>query len=173
MGHSNSGLIFLLALAGCPRTEPPPGNSPVASSPGASVSIPPPPTAPPLATSPVEVRMTGAKPTAFQIVSTGPAVHLSRDIRIEQDPDSGRYPIGPLIQLVEKCDRVDAGACTPLPAGGTLTPVPWTGFDCDSQCPRACRANAYMGPGRFRYVVKSCDAAMQWESAWFDLPAYK
>lgn len=170
MGHSHSGLILLLFVAGCPKTEPPPGNPPGTSA-TPSVSIPPPPTAPPLAAPSVEVRiLSGPK---FEVVSTGPAVDLSRDVRVEQDPDSGRYPNGPLIQLTEKCEHVDAGACIRLPAGGKITPVPWTGFDCDSQCPRPCRANAYLGPGRFRYVVKSCDGTRQWESAWLDLPPYK
>jgi len=173
MGHSRSRLIFFLLLAGCPRSaDPPAGTSPVASASSAAV-IPPPPTAPPLPPPAVEVRMLGGKPAAFQVASLGDAVDLSRDVRVEQDPDSGRYPLGPLIQLTDKCDHVDAGKCVTLPAKGAITPVPWTGFDCDSQCPRACRANAYLGPGRFRYVVKSCDGTRQWESVWFDLPPYK
>lgn len=176
MGHSYSRLIVLMSLVGCPQSAGAPADppSPTKLASAGTAPLPPPTPGPAPSGGAVEVRLLGKRPTAFQVVVSGDAIDLSRDVTIEHEADSGRYPIGGIIQLIESCDKqLDAGTCVSLPAKGTITPVPWTGFTCDSQCPRACRANAYLGPGVFRYVVKSCDGKRQWASPYFTLPPYK
>jgi hypothetical protein len=170
MGHSYSRLIFFLALGGCPKAADPPVDPPPTPTPKLAVdaaapspTLPPPPGA-------VEVRLLG-KPGAFQVAVIGDGVDLSRDVIVEREADGGHPAL--TIQLIETCAGADAGACVSIPARTTFTPVAWTGMSCDSQCPRPCRANAYLGPGTFRFVVKGCDGRRRWESSWFQLPASK
>ena len=100
----------------------------------------------------------------------GDDVELSREVIVERNGDGGTALT---LQLIEMCGAPDAGACVSIPARATFTPVAWTGMSCDSQCPRPCRANYHLGPGTFRFVVRTCDGRRHWESAWFSLPAAK
>lgn len=165
MGHSYSRLIFFLALGGCPKAADPPADpapAPKLAALDGAAPYPPP-------RGNVEVRLLG-KPGAFQIANMGDEIDLSRDVIVERNGDGGTAVT---LQLIDTCGAPDAGACVSIPARGTFTPVAWTGTSCDSQCPRPCRANVYLGPGTFRFVVKSCDGRRHWESAWFSLPAAK
>jgi hypothetical protein len=100
----------------------------------------------------------------------GDAIDLSREVIVERSGDAGTALA---IQLIDACGAQDAGTCVSIPARTTFTPVAWTGMSCNSQCPRPCRANVYLGPGTFRFVVRTCDGRRHWESAWFSLPAAK
>jgi hypothetical protein len=47
--------------------------------------------------------------------------------------------------------------CLDLAAGAKLSPRPWTGMSCSSQCTHACDKNAPRPAGEYRLVVTSCD----------------
>lgn len=48
-------------------------------------------------------------------------------------------------------------ATVAIPAGASLTALPWTGRHCASQCTESCRAEMQYPAGQYRYVVKTAD----------------
>lgn len=63
--------------------------------------------------------------------------------------------------------------CRKFAADETVRAKPWYGWSCSAQClPKSCRGNAYMGPGIFRFVVRSCDGQKDYYGEEFKLPPY-
>lgn len=71
-------------------------------------------------------------------------------------------------RLTAQCTQTDA--CFGVAPGAALRPEPWRGFDCSAQCNGTCRANAWLGPGTFRFVVRDCDGKNPLASPPFTLP---
>jgi hypothetical protein len=110
-------------------------------------------------------------PGSLRLHNNGPSISLASRIIVERWRD-GRWIETPVrMNLVEKCSLDDPPACLTLPAGTTMTPVPWRGNNCSGQCPYSCRSNQYVGPGQFRFVVKSCDGTRAFSGPEFVLPA--
>ena len=71
-------------------------------------------------------------------------------------PVSQYFDLGAGYRLVDTCSAKTSD-CVEL--AGTLTPVPWSGMTCSSQCNMSCRANAPLPAGDYRLVVTTCDGA--------------
>jgi len=179
--------VLALSLAGCgstpPRASPGDGAPPAASAPAASApgqgSAPSPPSPAPAASAasaapPLVLTLVG--PSAVEIAASAPTRVTSRasiervDERGQGADVSQHFDVGAGYRLVESCDGAAPARCVDLAAGGALRPVPFQGFDCAAQCNRSCRANTWVGPGTFRFVVSTCDGARA-ASPTFTLPA--
>ncbi len=111
-----------------------------------------------------------AKPGAFELDNPGPGVDLASRLAVEREVN-GRWTAEVTdLTLIEKCGQPPPAACLHLPHGATLHPVPWNGLTCGSQCPATCRANIYLGPGRFRFVVSSCGGTQKFPGPAFEMP---
>ncbi len=162
--------VVLLLLASCersPRSQatpatPPPAPSAVAttsSSPGAAVIV------------------TNGAPGSFSVHAGSVAATLSTHVDVEREVDGGFVLAGTSdVVLTAACDAKlatggSAPPCIALAAGETLTPPPWTGMSCASQCNLLCHFNAPVTPGNFRFVVRSCDGKQRFEGPTFTMTA--
>jgi len=112
---------------------------------------------------------------AFEIENTGDDIELDGRVRIERKEGDEWRPLPNYIELslIEKCEEQKTSSCMTLSKGGKMSPVPWTGFSCKIQCFKACRKDAYLGPGTFRFVVSSCDQKQKFYGSEFELPTLK
>jgi hypothetical protein len=109
---------------------------------------------------------------AFEVRNDGSSeVSLAREVTVEQLSEGRWERADVAIELLEKCGVASVGKCVKLAAGAVLRPVPWNGFSCAPQCPGPCRANVYMGPGTFRFVVSTCDRKHRLPGPAFTIPA--
>ncbi len=98
-----------------------------------------------------------AQPGAFAIGASPSGASFERQGRIEQQTSSGWEPVFDEFYLAKNCGAVSTlPACVTLAPGAVLRPVPWNGYTCYGQCPRACKSNVYRPPGTFRLVLTSC-----------------
>ena len=72
------------------------------------------------------------------------------------------------LYLIDGCDGLGISAaklppCRTIAAGEVLIPPPFKGYSCSSQCAVPCTKNVQIH-GTIRYVVKSCDGNLRWES---------
>jgi len=110
-------------------------------------------------------------PGGLRLQNSGPTMSLSSKIIVERVRD-GRWIETPVrMDLVEKCAVEDPPVCVSVAAGTTVITVPWRGNNCSGQCPHSCRSNQYVGPGQFRFVVKSCDGTRTVTGPEFVMPA--
>lgn len=110
-------------------------------------------------------------PGSFAVENRGSDITLARPVIVQRE-QAGRWTDETTdLALLESCGQA-GGACLTLPAGAKLNPLPWNGLVCASQCAQGCRANIYLGPGRFRFVLSSCDGRRQFHGPPFDLPPY-
>ncbi|MBL8715233.1 MAG: hypothetical protein JNL79_04525 [Myxococcales bacterium] len=157
------GACCLSLLAHCSRPTPSPiTRDPVASA-TASSSAAPPPSGPPI------VVTTGAT-FGELIVKANATTSLAMRVEIEARVDGAFEPRAYEMFLLDACDTklgTPAGLppCRTVSAGQTLRPVPFTGYTCSSQCNLMCDKNAQISGTTIRYVVKSCDGKLRWESA--------
>jgi hypothetical protein len=111
------------------------------------------------------------QPGAFEIENTGERIELAWDVRVQQKKgDAWEDRVVEDLRLVEDCQTPPAAPCRTLEKGTRVRPVPWTGFSHTAQCQKAARANVYLGPGTFRFVVSSCDGARKYYGDPFQLP---
>jgi len=111
----------------------------------------------------------GAKPGQLSVTNRGPgSVDLLRKVTVEirQDGKWGATPAE--VALVASCGEKST-APVHLNTGQTLQVAPWDGWGCNGQCPRSCRANYYLGPGEFRFVVWTADQKTRFEGQPFRL----
>jgi hypothetical protein len=112
-----------------------------------------------------------SQPGAFEIENRGADIQLAWPVTIQ------RYAKGQWtdevadVTVADKCGQKPQGGCVPLPHGAKLRPVRWNGLNCGSQCAATCRANVYLGPGRFRFVVSACDGKRKFPGPAFEMPA--
>jgi hypothetical protein len=119
------------------------------------------------------VAITNLAPGEIEIESAGP-VQLAAAAQLERQADGGWTPLQHLdvdqgYRLVERCGGAAPPSCVDLAPGATLHPVPFQGFDCAAQCNASCRANVWLGPGTFRFVLRTCAGAVI-PGPPFDLP---
>jgi len=111
-------------------------------------------------------------PGAFELRNDGAAeVSLLRQVAVERSSGDRWERVPVPLELIEHCGETSTGRCVRLAAGAVLRPLPWDGYSCAPQCPGSCRANVYLGPGKFRIVATSCDGKRQFKGPEFMLPA--
>ena len=98
-----------------------------------------------------------SSPGSFEVENRGPAVDLAWQVTVERHWNGQWTDEVTDLTLIEKCGQPPPPACVRLAHAAKLRPVGWNGLTCGSQCAATCRANIYLGPGRFRFVVSSCD----------------
>ena len=76
--------------------------------------------------------------------------------------------LGKGYRLVAQCTQSDT--CVTVAPAAAVRVQPWQGFDCSAQCNGTCRANAWVGPGTFRFVVHDCEGKGDLASPTFELP---
>jgi hypothetical protein len=114
----------------------------------------------------------GASPGAFSLRNEGSrGEELARDVAVERRNGELWERMNAPVELIQSCDQARGASCMTLPAGATWRPIGWNGFSCGPQCPSSCRANIYLGPGTYRFVVNSCDRTRQFTGPPFELPA--
>jgi hypothetical protein len=111
-------------------------------------------------------------PGAFELRNDGPSeVSLARQVAVERSSGDRWERVPVPLELIEKCGETSTGRCVRLAANAVLRPVSWNGYSCAPQCPGSCRANIYLGPGKFRIVAATCDGKHQFTGPAFMLPA--
>lgn len=109
-------------------------------------------------------------PGSFSVTNNGPEIALLRRVLVERQAANGQWESTDAdVRLIASCDEADEGDVRVLKQGETLVVKSWDGWSCDGQCPRPCRANIYLGPGEFRFVVLTPDRASRFEGASFHL----
>ena len=114
-------------------------------------------------------------PGAFSVTNEGPDVDLLRRVLVETlgkaegTEKAAWIATDADVRLIATCEEKETGETRRLARGETLVVKPWNGWSCDGQCPRPCRANIYLGPGEFRFVVLSGDRKQRFEGAPFSL----
>lgn len=108
----------------------------------------------------------------FVVKNTGNgAVDLRRKVLVERKENGSWVETAAEVYLIASCAEKDLESPLHLGAGQELVVLPWNGWGCDGQCPRPCRANYYLGPGDFRFVVFSADGKHRFDGPVFKLGA--
>ena len=120
--------------------------------------------------SPVQVH-NGSSPGSLVVRATRPTA-LAPDLIVERQlPDKGFAVVRNLdldsLHLLRSCGQ-SVRTCIEIGTNG-LSPVPWTGMSCSSQCQRTCDKNERLH-GHFRFVVLSCDRKTRYAGSTFFLP---
>jgi hypothetical protein len=110
-------------------------------------------------------------PGAFEVENQGPDIELSGAVTIQRYVKGEWDDAVTDLTLIEKCGEGPRRGCVSLSRGATLHPVRWNGLTCGTQCAATCRANLFLGPGRFRFVVSSCDGKRKFTGPAFEMPA--
>lgn len=114
-----------------------------------------------------------SQPGAVSVTNHGPDLALRRAVLVEKHESGSWAATDADVRLITSCDEVEKGKSRVLKQGETLLVKSWNGWSCNGQCPRSCRANLYLGPGEFRFVVLSEDGKKRFEGAAFSLGAEK
>ena len=112
-----------------------------------------------------------ARAGAFAVTNRAAEIALSRHVGVQRLHQGQWVDVTSDLALVATCGA-PAGDCVSLRAGATITPVPWNGLSCGSQCPASCRANVHYGPARIRFVLSVCGSGQKVYGPPFELPAY-
>ena len=113
----------------------------------------------------------GSVAGAFSVTNNGAEIRLNRRVIVEQRAAEQWTATEADVRLISSCDEYEAQSPRLLQAGQSIAVVAWSGMSCGGQCPASCRANVYLGPGEFRFVVLSEDEAQRFEGPPFQLPA--
>lgn len=109
------------------------------------------------------------KPGAFSVTNEGPDIDLERHVVVEKQEGGAWTNTDADVRLIASCEELETGTTRRLARGETLVVKGWDGWSCDGQCPRPCRANLYLGPGTFRFVVQASGGKQRWEGPAFQL----
>ena len=108
----------------------------------------------------------------FVVKNTGSApVELRRKVLVERKEGASWLETAAEVYLIASCAEKDLHSPLHLGPGDELVMAPWNGWGCDGQCPRPCRANYYLGPGAFRFVVFTADGKKRFDGPEFALGA--
>lgn len=110
-------------------------------------------------------------PGAASVTNQGPDVALRRNVVVEKRVGTSWTAAVADVRLITNCDDVGTSPTRVLHRGETLTLKTWNGWSCDGQCARSCRANVYLGPGEFRFVVVPANGEPRSAGAGFVLGA--
>lgn len=107
----------------------------------------------------------------FRVVNIGDVVRLRSAVLVERQLGEQwqGVPVSNL-ELRETCLGAPSPPCVEIGAKKTLRPVPWTGNFCSSQCPNPCRLDGSAPPGRYRFLVVSCQGDQTYASSPFEKP---
>ncbi len=114
-----------------------------------------------------------SEPGSLTVVNPGPtALELDPGVAVERWDQDHWTPVSTSLKLVSDCAQLQQPVkCVRLAPGANLHVVSWKGFSCSGQCAGSCRANIYYGPGKFRFIVRTCDGSQKYVSKTFTLPA--
>jgi len=114
-----------------------------------------------------------ALPGAFEVENLGPDIDLAWAVSLERETKGAWTAEVTDLTLIEHCGQaLPTAGCLRLAHGAKLHPVRWNGLSCGSQCPANCRANVFLGPGRFRFVVSQCDGKRTFPGPAFEMPTH-
>jgi hypothetical protein len=112
-------------------------------------------------------------PGTFEIENAGSPIALWSQVTLQRlENGTWRDDNETELSLEEVCVWNAQPSCQTLQRGGRLHPHPWNGLSCGGQCPESCRANSFLGPGQFRFVVTACDRKRHFPGPSFSLPDY-
>ena len=111
-------------------------------------------------------------PGSFEVENRGPAIAMYSQVIVQEMVEGKWQDRATDLILSETCDWNPKAGCRTLGQGAKLRPPAWNGLICSGQCPLGCRANAYLGPGSFRFVVMSCDQKQRFYGPAFTMPDY-
>jgi hypothetical protein len=111
-------------------------------------------------------------PGEFEVENRGPDIELAWAVTIQRDLKGEWSNEVTDLTLIGKCGQSLPAGCAPLLQGAKIRPVRWNGLTCGSQCAATCRANVYLGPGRFRFVVSSCDGKHKFPGPAFEMHSH-
>jgi hypothetical protein len=97
------------------------------------------------------------KSGSFEVENEGLAISLYSQVVVQRWNEDRWHDVASDLVLSETCKWNPKPECTPLAKGGKIHPMPWNGMSCSGQCFLGCRANIFLGPGTFRFVVSTCD----------------
>jgi hypothetical protein len=112
-------------------------------------------------------------PGAVEIENKGSAISLWSQMRLQRF-ENGEWHEEKGLDLVifATCEWNRPPGCQPVEHGAKVRPVPWNGLSCGGQCGASCRANVFLGPGKFRFVASSCDQKHRFYGPAFTMPDY-
>lgn len=110
------------------------------------------------------------QPGAFVIEAPPGGASYRRLGRIERRTAAGWENGFDEFALTDDCSAAPPPACVALTPGQTLRPVPWTGYACAGQCPRACKGEGYLPSGTFRLTLTACGDGAEFSGPAFDMP---
>ena len=99
------------------------------------------------------------QPGAFRVVNTtGAALRLRTAVGVQRRVGDVWMAL-PLanLNLIAACAPAEPPACIDIAAGASISPPPWTGLLCASQCPQSCGAEGRAPAGVYRYAVQTCE----------------
>lgn len=98
---------------------------------------------------------------------------LARALTLQRRAGRVWIPVPANFNIIARCDERLGDRTQPvrLRPGQAVTVARWTGEDCNGQCPRSCRLNAYLGPGTFRVIARTWPGGIAIFSPAFDMPA--
>jgi hypothetical protein len=108
-------------------------------------------------------------PGAFSVTNNGPDIELQRRVVVEKMEPAGWRATYADVRLIATCEEKETGTTRLMKHGETLVVKSWNGWSCNGQCPRSCRANIFLGPGQFRFVVVSGNSTQRFEGEAFTL----
>jgi hypothetical protein len=108
-------------------------------------------------------------PGTFSVTNNGNDIRLLRMVLVEKQEGGAWTATDADVRLIATCEETETGPTRLLKRGETLVVKSWNGWSCDGQCPRPCRANIYLGPGTFRFVVRSENGTKRFEGPPFEL----
>ena len=108
---------------------------------------------------------------AFEVENQGLDIELAWTVTVQRYADGHWTDEVTDLALAEECGQAPESGCVRLTHSAKIRPKRWNGLTCGSQCPAPCRANVYLGPGRFRFVVSSCDRRQRFVGPPFAMPA--
>jgi hypothetical protein len=113
----------------------------------------------------------GGRPGQFAVANHGSGpVELLRRVTVEHLETGTWVSTEADVSLIASCGEKAETPNVQLMNGQTLKVAPWNGKTCDGQCSRSCRANIYLGPGEFRFVVWTADRKSRFAGPSFHLP---
>lgn len=95
---------------------------------------------------------------------TDAPVSVALEMPIEREEAGTFVPVNGMKMMTKCFEPAPASGCVTVPAHGTFSPLPWTGWFGCTQC-GTCRANVPAGAGRYRVVAKECASGARRESA--------
>jgi len=110
-----------------------------------------------------------AKSGAFEVTNEGLSISLSSQVIVQRWEGGNWQDVASDLVLAETCKWNPKPECTTLATGGKIQPVPWNGMSCSGQCFLGCRGNVFLGPGKFRFVVTTCDRKTRFYGPGFSL----